>query len=126
MIGTDIDDVIARLVAIREEHGNVMVFHNDCEWGLSPASPGLSKVLSFAEDGSAPMNWGAEQLDIEKRQIVEFDLAMYEDCWDNHMSEGTRGMWESREAYLKFMQESNDERTRFIERFNEAPFAVVF
>lgn len=121
---TDLDTIIRRLQAVREQHGNVTVWHHDCEWGLTPVEPGLCKVLSYTE-GESPMHWTQESALAIKSQIEAHDIRQCEEDWKNH--EVIQSLWDhDQEDYLVACKQNQAERIDFLRRFEMAPFSVVF
>lgn len=119
----DLDTLIAQLQAIRESHGNLNVAKHDCEWGIEVPNLTLAKLVTFYNEKGT--QYDQEMIDSVQSQIDEHDITLYEKVWDEDTKGEYRACWESREEYLKMMEDHHEKNKKLIEDFNVTPFSVI-
>jgi hypothetical protein len=123
-----LNELIMKLQAIEAEHGDIEVFHHDCEHGIEPLTCALSKVL-MEWNGNASgylMHWDAVDAEHTRAYVAKgYDGTAYAAYWAE-MSEARRAFFDSEAEYLKLGRDQFERKVEFLRRYDAAAFSVVF
>lgn len=119
---TDIDQLIEQLKGIREQHGNIAVYHSDCEWGVQSLELKLGRVM--VEHGSLCFYDDESRLYLERECAEPFDPQPWIDHWNADPSNSL--IWPTVDNLVNGMRAEHDRRVAALSAFKvEKPTLVL-